>query len=394
MKSRLFISAIYVSNSGTMAGNTRIALEAIRYLSEVYEVVVFTTEAETFRKYLPNSVRYEIRCPTDYRFHKMSMRTHIQEVLFVYRWFSKYFVQCPLRESDLFYSASDFAPDVLPILLLRSRYRFKWIASLYLVIPSIFENVKHGYGFPIAKYLVYFVYQRLLLIAIKGFASGIIVTNWVDATRLRRFPKKRVFAIYGGVNLTEIDAVDTEGLKQNAKVYDAVFCGRLHEQKGIGAFLEVWRRVVDDMPCARLAIIGNGAPEYERYLRKRSFRLGLENNVDWLGYVDGIEKFRIYRSSKIFVHSTVYDNNGMVAAEALCAGLPVIMYDLPSLREVYTVGCVKVPCYDKLEFASRVLEMLESVDLFQLPTEEILFLRGEWAWDGRMSALEEFLLSV
>ena len=83
----------------------------------------------------------------------------------------------------------------------------------------------------------------------------------------------------------------------------------------------------------------------------------MADSVDWLGYVNGGAKYAIYRSARLFVHPTVFDNNGMVAAEALCSGLPVVMYDLPPLRHVYTTGCVKVPRGDKERFAHEVAQI-------------------------------------
>ncbi len=150
--------------------------------------------------------------------------------------------------------------------------------------------------------------------------------------------------------------------------------------------LDIWAKVIKKDPTRRLTIIGNGAPAYEKRLHQKAVRLGLESTIDWLGYVNNEAKYAIYCSGRLFVHATVYDNNGMVAAEALCSGLPVIMYDLPALREVYTVGCTKVPYGDKEGFAQKILAYPAAPS-----EEEVAALREKWNWEARVERYREFV---
>ena len=113
-----------------------------------------------------------------------------------------------------------------------------------------------------------------------------------------------------------------------------------------------------------------------------------------LGYVNHEAKYEIYRSARVMVHPTVFDNNGMVAAEALCSGLPVVMYDLPALREVYTTGCVKVPFGDQASFAKEVVRLLsdETARTAAAPVgEQIQALRAHWDWSSRVARFREWL---
>jgi len=95
----------------------------------------------------------------------------------------------------------------------------------------------------------------------------------------------------------------------------------------------------------------------------------------------------------MLLHATVYDNNGMVAAEALCSGLPVVLYDLPALRHVYDVGCLKVPEGDTRQYAASVLRMLGEPDFAARirPTpEQVADLREHWCWRNRTKIFVEF----
>ena len=394
VKPNLYISAIYISPPGTMGGNTKILIEAINHLSHEYELVVFTTEPQTLATGIDSDVACRIE-EIPYPFQKMSFGSHLLELRYLRRWYSEYFRNRPLAKSDLFYSASDFAPDVVPIFGLRRKYDFQWFPSLFLFIPNPWENVRNGYKFPFVKYSIYFVYQRFLFSLMQARATGIIVTNKSDYSNFKKRHSPSQFAIYGGVNLEEID--EAKQKLGDAKVeheYDVLFCGRLHEQKGIDGFLDIWRLVVDELPLVRLGVIGNGAPKYENYLRAKASEIGLDKNVDWLGYVNGPEKYALYLQSKLFVHPTIYDNNGMVAAEALCSSLPVIMYDLQNLEDLYDSGCIKVPRFDKEQFARSIVSVLtnDRVRLsLELGPDRMQALRLEWSWESRMQQLASFL---
>ena len=43
-----------------------------------------------------------------------------------------------------------------------------------------------------------------------------------------------------------------------SKKYDAVFIGRFHPQKGVLELIDIWKRVVNKKPQAKLAMIGDG----------------------------------------------------------------------------------------------------------------------------------------
>ncbi len=387
MKKKFYISAIYTSPPTSMGGNTKILLELINNLYNHFDFVVFTTEPETFKNYILTKQITII--PIYYPFKKFNYFSHRTEVKYITEQFAKYFKKHKIYKNDYFYSCSDFAPDVLPIIKLKKQYKFKWIASLFLFIPSPLENLIKGYKFPFLKYIVYFFYQRYLFIPMLKYADLFLITNDYDRKMFKNFPQNKILAIYGGVN--------TEHIKKQVKrkiKYDAVFCSRLHPQKGIAQLLEIWVQIILKRPKAQLAILGNGEPSFENYLKQRARELGIEKNIKWFGFVDHEEKYKIYSQSKVLLHSTIYDNNGMVAAEALCTGLPVVLYDHDSLKTLYTTGCVKIPIGNKKEFSTLVIKLLSDKTYYNTVTpieREVRSLHSQWKWKNRAKIFRQFL---
>ena len=390
-KPRFILVGFALSEPGTMGGNSKIALELARHLRTTHEVhfIVPSGKVATITGTLGlehGLTIHEVRdfVGGDLR-HPLASARHCTNEL------RRTLAALKVGRNDIVYSCSDFHVDTVPCRRLRSEFGFHWIAVQFLFVPFLFENLAKGYGFPAVKYLLVWIYSNLLFRYARSGAEAFVITNHSD---LRHFPeafRKRVFPYYGGVTVEQIPVGTV------AKTRDVVFCSRLCPQKGISGFLDVWKIVHERLPQARFTLIGNGDPAFERMLRAKAESLGVMDSIDWMGYVNNEAKYDLYRSARVMVHPTVFDNNGMVAAEALCSGLPVVMYDLPPLRHVYTTGCVKVPFGDRRAFAEAVVRLLTDADYAASVApgaEQVAELRKHWDWASRAADFQAWLQTL
>lgn len=391
-KKRFIIVGFGISPEGTMGGNTKIALEIARNLAHIYEVyfVVPSNKINTLSHVLNLSTQITVISVLPYKrkdiYHLWGSSKHFTSEL------KKVFTSLSVDDKDIVYSASDFHIDTIPCKRLKSIFNFRWIAVQFLFVPSPIENLIRHYHFPLIKYTLVWIYSFLFFKKAQQRADAFVITNDDDRKHFPQTFQKNIFAFYGGVNVEEIDH---DKLEKSSKII--TFCSRLHPQKGIYEFLDIWRSVINVVPNCQLYVIGNGTTEYEAVLKLKAKKLGLEKNINWLGYVNGMEKYKIYHRARAHVHPTIYDNNGMVAAEALCSGLPVVMYDIPSLQKVYTVGCVKVPFGNKQAFANVLIKILTN-DTYCAsikPTSvELEELKQKWDWENRTHAFCAWLKKV
>ena len=389
MKPRLIINGTSLSEPGTMGGNTKIVVETIRHLGRDWDVHVIVPDGKvaTVEAAVPERDRVTVHAFP--RFPRSEFRHPVASVRHYLRAFRPALDALGAGPSDFFLSASDFHGDAFTSYLLQKRYGFRWLPSAFLFVPGPLENLRRGYGFPLLTYALAWAYARVFLLFAARRATAFVITNTDDFRHFpRRFREKRLFPFYGGVNVDQIPSGSVP------KTRDVVFCSRLCAQKGIMGFLDVWKLVHDRLPAARFTVIGNGAPDFERALRAKADRLGVADSIDWLGYVNNEAKYAIYRSARVMVHPTVFDNNGMVAAEALCSGLPVVMYDLPPLRHVYTTGCAKVPFGDKAAFAETVVGLLSDAARYASvapDAAQVADLRAFWDWPNRVASFRAWL---
>ncbi|MBV8355661.1 MAG: glycosyltransferase [Candidatus Eremiobacteraeota bacterium] len=82
----------------------------------------------------------------------------------------------------------------------------------------------------------------------------------------------------------------------------------------------------------RLAIVGEGQARAE--LERHAVRRGVSDRVRFVGYLDRAELPDVYASADAFLFSSVTETQGIVLAEALAAGCPIIAVYTPQTSEV------------------------------------------------------------
>ena len=293
----------------------------------------------------------------------------------------KAFLFSPPKDADLLYIPSDFLIDLLPGLWWRRQSpRAKVVVCFFLVAPNPFKGYRHGYQegwrFPTLRSILYFTSQWLTLFLLKSFADKILVLNSLDKAVLeKRGLAGKVSVIDMGVDFQEFNKAP-----RLAKVYDACFVGRFHPQKGIFDLIDIWKTVVEKESKAKLALIGGGSKEFKEKLKMVISKEGLSENIVFLGFKIDKEKVRVLKQSKLFLLPSFYESWGMVAAEAMAAGLPVVAYDLPIFSKIFPWGMIRVPIGEKKAFTRAVLSLLEDKDLYQKLRKEAQRQAREYDW--------------
>jgi glycogen(starch) synthase len=138
------------------------------------------------------------------------------------------------------------------------------------------------------------------------------------------------------------------------------YLGRLDDaQKGVSLLLDAFARVVDRV-TQDLLIAGEG-PDRER-LERRAADLGISGRVRFLGTIPHEDRFRWLASADVLLMPSRYETFGMVAAESLAVGTPVVAFDIDCLRGlVDDSNGRRVPAFDVEAFALSILELSRDV---------------------------------
>jgi glycosyltransferase involved in cell wall biosynthesis len=115
-----------------------------------------------------------------------------------------------------------------------------------------------------------------------------------------------------------------------------VYMGRLSQRKGVKYLIQAMPEVLERVPEARLRIGGSGEREGE--LRRLTAKLGLEDSIEFLGFVPDEDLPDLYASGTVFCMPSVYEGFGMVMLEAMASSMPVVAFKTGGVPEVVEDG--------------------------------------------------------
>ena len=158
-----------------------------------------------------------------------------------------------------------------------------------------------------------------------------------------------------------------------------LFLGRLHPVKN----LELLIRSFSSVPAVqgwRLRIAGRGEPGYVTSLQRMADALA-PGRVDFVGWVSGEVKVDLLRRSSLFALPSRHENFGLAAAEAMAAGVPVVVASEVGMSSDVTEGGAGWVASNDDEFASAIAEATTEVgDLRQRGLRAAKVAADRYAW--------------
>jgi glycosyltransferase involved in cell wall biosynthesis len=175
-----------------------------------------------------------------------------------------------------------------------------------------------------------------------------------------------------------------------------VFWSRLNQDKGIQEIPEVMKVINSSRPT-KLILMGKFFDKYnERAFWKKINKYNL--HVEYLGFVERKKLIDVVSRAKVLVYPSHVDGFSLVVLESLALGTPVVAYDIPTVKSVYSdlPGVTFVREFDVRGMAEKALDFLRKPEkeIEDLMNDERLvkFLQLHSSWDNVVRAIKELLL--
>ena len=128
-----------------------------------------------------------------------------------------------------------------------------------------------------------------------------------------------------------LEVAATEAVPAQERIYDAVWIGRVHRQKGVDDLLATVAYLAKRLENFRVMFIGN----VREALYPKVKAMGLENAIQFSGFVSEAEKIRLFKASRVFLMPSKHEGSPRVIGESIIAGTPVVAYDIPNYRPLF-----------------------------------------------------------
>ena len=196
-----------------------------------------------------------------------------------------------------------------------------------------------------------------MLTTIHGFSSPDILrvyrnykdTYYVsisDSDRDRQLPY--LATVYNGIDLSNITFRPDPGDK-------LVFLGRIHPDKGTHLAIEAAQK------CGKDLIIAGIIQDQDYFDNLVGPHIN-NTSIEFIGPVDPVQRDALFKRASALLHlHTIPERFGLVMAEAMAAGIPVIATDLGSSKEVIEDGKTGLLVNNAAE-AALAIDKIKNID--------------------------------
>ena len=197
----------------------------------------------------------------------------------------------------------------------------------------------------------------------------IVNSNYMKSELQRLFglPYEKINVVPNGITQTNFAGYerDYEFRRQFAADNEKIilFTGRLVYEKGIQNLIAAMPKILQGYNDAKLVVAGRGGMIDE--LRAQVNYLGISNKVYFTGYLDHKSICKMYKCADVSVFPSTYEPFGIVALEAMLAGIPVVVSDVGGLNEIVEHGVNGMKSYagNANSLADSILSLLYNPQL-------------------------------
>ncbi|RDI43958.1 glycosyltransferase family 4 protein [Falsibacillus pallidus] len=191
----------------------------------------------------------------------------------------------------------------------------------------------------------------------------IVCSDYMKAEVREQFDLLESHMIPNGIKISSLKTVPqgTCGLESWINGRKLVFSiGRMVGEKGFQTVIEAAEKMADERSTICFILAGKG-PLLAHY-RQMGANRGLEDFVQFPGFISEEEKNRLFQMASVSVFPSLYEPFGIVALEAMAAKSPLIVTNTGGLKGIVQNGVSGqlVEPDDSKELAAAITEVIQS----------------------------------
>lgn len=258
---------------------------------------------------------------------------------------------------------------------------YKGDTPLVAIVPHLFGTTVYRETNPLTATYVYGA-ESLIPRVYGKVDFEVISPSTAEDLVSRGMNSQRIKTIFCGMEHDRFTLADPPPRSETPLV---VTWSRLRKYKSIDVALRAFALIHKELPEARMLVMGRG-PDEDR-LRKMTSSMGLDQVVEFRGFMPWDELVRTLHRSHVFLNPSPKEGWGLTVIEANQCGLPVVASDRPGLKDSVRHGETGslVPYGDEEAFAREALVLLQDPDLWNQRSEAARRWAGTFSWERCVS---------
>jgi len=223
------------------------------------------------------------------------------------------------------------------------------------------------------------LFKPLIKLVWKNASRVVALSNGLKKLALNTYPNLNFDVVYNGVDINVFKPLKNKNNKGGEKV-KLICVSRLMKFKGIQHLLLALSQM--KLKNVELLIVGTG--NFENDLKKLSAKLNLNKTVSFYGYCDNNKLPELYNDADIFVLPSLAEAFGLVFAEAMACGLPIIGTTAGGIPEVVRNGenGILVQPGNVNELKNALEELINNKELREkMGGKSIKIVQKNFTWD-------------
>ncbi|EKD44028.1 MAG: AprM [uncultured bacterium] len=155
--------------------------------------------------------------------------------------------------------------------------------------------------------------------------------------------------------------------------------GRLEEKKNTKRIVEAFNILKKQLPNLKLILVGNSGAGFEE-VQAAIEQSDYKKDIICPGFMSSQQLVSILKQAKVFVFPSLYEGFGIPVLEALAVGTPVVVSDIPALKEI---GGQAVEYADPLspqQIAFKIYTLMSDVSLREQKITLGVELTKQYTW--------------
>ncbi|MDO9010559.1 MAG: glycosyltransferase family 1 protein [Gallionella sp.] len=208
------------------------------------------------------------------------------------------------------------------------------------------------------------VFKSVLSRSLKAADHVITVSESMRKEILSFYPDVPISVIYNGLDANEFDRVSAADLQEFRRKFAlpeefVLAVGHFESRKNYLRLIDAIALLRDRGRSCSLLIVGNDSGE-RKAVEERVASVNLAGSVKILSGISDLEVRCAYKLCSLFVFPSSYEGFGIPILEAMAAGRPIVLSDIPVFREITQNSGVYFPHHDVELMALAIEKILTS----------------------------------